>query len=93
MDPTASTASPALTLHCIAEPDYAAWRAQQSGPVRAWLDAAGFKPERGRWLLLPDSQRGASHIFLGVAVKKNLVTQVVQFIRLGCFRLSHTCSP
>jgi leucyl aminopeptidase len=69
MDPTASAASPALSLHCIAEPDYAAWRAQQSGPVRAWLDAAGFKPDRARWLLLPDSLRGASAAVVGLGKK------------------------
>jgi leucyl aminopeptidase len=53
LDPTASIAVPTLFLHCIAEPEYAAWRGQQSAMARAWLDAVAFQPERGRWSLLP----------------------------------------
>jgi len=65
-DPTSSTAA-TLPVHCVAEPDYAQWRSQQSDAVRAWLDAACFLPERGRWSLLPDMQRsGATAVVVGL---------------------------
>ncbi|HTQ36825.1 MAG TPA: leucyl aminopeptidase family protein [Steroidobacteraceae bacterium] len=65
-DPTASGAAAALPLHCIAETEYAAWRGQQPAAVCAWLDAAGFQPERGRWLLLPDAAGAANAVVAGL---------------------------
>jgi leucyl aminopeptidase len=65
MDPTASPAFPVLPLHCVAEPDFPAWRARQAAPVRAWLDATAFLPERGRWSLLP-SPAGAEGVVVGL---------------------------
>jgi hypothetical protein len=58
LDPTSSAA--VLPVHCVTEPDYAQWRSQQPDAVRAWLDAVSFLPDRGRWSLLPDTQRGGA---------------------------------
>jgi leucyl aminopeptidase len=66
MDQSASGAAPALLLHCIAEPEFAAWRDQQSAPVRAWLEAVAFRPERGRWSLLPAQDGMASSAVAGL---------------------------
>jgi leucyl aminopeptidase len=66
LDPTRPAAT-VLPVHCVTESDYALWRNRQSGAVRAWLDAASFLPERGRWSMLPELQRsGATAVVVGL---------------------------
>ncbi len=65
MDPNASGAA-SMLLHCVTEPEFASWRDQQAAPVRAWLDAAAFQPERGRWSLLPAPDGTAGCVVAGL---------------------------
>ena len=58
-------AGDALTLHCIAESNYAAWREAQAPAARQWLERAAFTPERGRYLLLPDATGRAQAVAVG----------------------------
>lgn len=57
---------PTRKLYCIAEPDFAAWRAQQSASVRSWLEGAGFRPEKGRWLPCPGPDGGVAAVVAGL---------------------------
>jgi len=66
MEPTISSAVPALPLYCIAESSFPAWRDQQTATARGWLDAAAFRPERGRWLLLPAEGGGVTAAVAGM---------------------------
>lgn len=66
LDPHRPSATQALPLHCIAENEFAAWRDQQGALVRAWLASSAFKPERGRWLLLPADGGGAGAVVAGL---------------------------
>jgi len=70
MDPIAAGTAPVLPLHCIAEPDYPAWRNQQPLNVRNWLDAAAFQPERGRWSLLPAADGAAAGAVAGTGKQR-----------------------
>ncbi|KFN50143.1 leucyl aminopeptidase family protein [Arenimonas composti] len=45
--------SAARPLRLVARADYAGWLAAQPGPVRAWLEAAGFAAAPGAPLLVP----------------------------------------
>ncbi|MET0281053.1 MAG: leucyl aminopeptidase family protein [Steroidobacteraceae bacterium] len=55
-----------LPLHAVNEADFAAWRTAQPARIRAWLEAADFQPERGRWMLLPDEQGGRAAVVVGL---------------------------
>ena len=49
----ASAADSTLPLHVVTANDYAAWSAQQSAPLQAWLKAQGFAAAAGSHALLP----------------------------------------
>jgi leucyl aminopeptidase len=66
MPPVAEGGASALPLHCVSEPEFAAWRDAQAAPVRAWLEATAFQPERGRWALLPDAGGNATGVVVGL---------------------------
>src|SRR5690606_18425435 len=66
MPPSTEGGAAALPLHCVIEPQFAAWRSAQKAPVRAWLDAGGFLPERGRWSLLPDEGGNPVGVVVGL---------------------------
>jgi leucyl aminopeptidase len=66
MPPTIDGDAPALPLHCVTESGFAAWRDAQPAPVRAWLEAGAFQPERGRWALLPDGTGRAGAVVVGL---------------------------
>jgi leucyl aminopeptidase len=55
-----------LPLHCISDAQYPAWRDAQSESLRKWLDYSAFKPERGRWILLPDATGTVSGVLVGM---------------------------
>jgi leucyl aminopeptidase len=55
-----------LPVHCLGEADYLAWCARQPGSVRNWLQDSGFRPERGRWTLLPGDAGAAVGLLVGL---------------------------
>ena len=57
---------PVLPVHCLGEVGYAAWCEQQSESARNWLLASGFRPERGRWTLLPADTGAAIGMVVGL---------------------------
>ncbi|HEY1137879.1 MAG TPA: leucyl aminopeptidase family protein [Xanthomonadaceae bacterium] len=62
----AETADHALPLHAATPATFAAWRAQQTPAVQAWLQAQGFTAAAGTHALLPGSD-GLAGAVLGVA--------------------------
>jgi leucyl aminopeptidase len=66
MPATPEGSAPALPLHCVTEAEFAPWRDAQPAPVRGWLDAGAFQPERGRWALLPDARGNATGVVVGL---------------------------
>ncbi|MBX3712211.1 MAG: leucyl aminopeptidase family protein [Lysobacter sp.] len=62
----AETADHALPLHAATAATFAAWRAQQTPAVQAWLQAQGFTAAAGTHALLPGSD-GLAGAVLGVA--------------------------
>jgi leucyl aminopeptidase len=67
MPPTdEASAAAALPLYCVTETDFSTWRDGQAEGIRAWLNASGFQPERGRWSLLPDSKGAATGVVVGL---------------------------
>ncbi len=62
----AETADHALPLHAATAATFAAWSAQQTPAVQAWLQAQGFTAAAGTHALLPGSD-GLAGAVLGVA--------------------------
>lgn len=62
----AETADHALPLHAATTASFAAWSAQQTPAVQAWLQAQGFTAAAGTHALLPGSD-GLAGAVLGVA--------------------------
>ncbi len=56
----------ALPLHAVTAGGFAAWQAQQSAPLQAWLSAQGFTAAPGSVALLPGSD-GLAGAVLGIA--------------------------
>ncbi len=56
----------ALPLHAVTADGFAAWQAQQSAPLQAWLSAQGFTAAPGSVALLPGSD-GLAGAVLGIA--------------------------
>jgi leucyl aminopeptidase len=59
-------ATDALPLHLVTEPAYARWVAAQPAAAQHWLQRAGFRPERGKWLVVPDASGAAALVCAGV---------------------------
>ncbi len=60
----------ALPLHAVTASGFAAWSAQQSAPLQAWLKAQGFSAAAGTVALLPGSE-GLAGAVLGIADTKD----------------------
>ena len=60
-----ATADHALPLHAMTASGLAAWSAQQSAPLQAWLNAQGFAAAAGTVALLPGSD-GLAGAVLGI---------------------------
>jgi hypothetical protein len=45
----------ALPLHLVTEAAYAGWSDAQAPATQRWLQRAGFRPERGKWQIVPDA--------------------------------------
>jgi leucyl aminopeptidase len=61
-----ATADHALPLHAVTAGGFAAWSAQQSAPLQAWLKAQGFTAAAGTVALLPGGE-GLAGAVLGIA--------------------------
>jgi len=55
----------AIALHLVAERDYAGWIAGQSPQTQRWLQCSAFRPESGRWVLLPGSDGRPAAVLAG----------------------------
>ena len=55
----------AIPLHLVAERDYAAWMSAQSAATRLWLQRSAFRPEQGKWILLPGADGEPSAVLVG----------------------------
>ena len=42
-----------IALHLVAEREYDGWMSGQSAEIRVWLQRSAFRPDCGRWVLLP----------------------------------------
>ncbi len=62
---TSATEGRVKPLVLVTEAHYAPWLATQSAPIRAWLEAQTFRPERGRWLACPDVSGEIALIVVG----------------------------
>ena len=60
-----ATADHALPLHAVTASGFAAWSAQQSAPLQAWLKTQGFTAAAGSVALLPGSE-GLAGAVLGI---------------------------
>jgi leucyl aminopeptidase len=45
----------ALPLHLVTESGFAGWITAQPAAAQLWLQRAGFRPERGKWQIVPDA--------------------------------------
>jgi leucyl aminopeptidase len=54
-----------IPLHLVAERDYAGWLSAQSSAHRLWLQRSAFRPEQGRWTLLPGADGEPSAVLVG----------------------------
>jgi leucyl aminopeptidase len=61
-----ATVDNALPLHAVTAGGFAAWSAQQSAPLQAWLKAQGFTAAAGTVALLPGGE-GLAGAVLGIA--------------------------
>ncbi len=61
-----ATADHALPLHAVTASGFAAWSAQQSAPLQAWLKTQGFTAAAGSVALLPGSE-GLAGAVLGIS--------------------------
>jgi leucyl aminopeptidase len=55
-----------LPLHLVTETGFSAWIAGQPQVAQRWLQRAGFRPERGKWLVIPDAAGLASMVCAGL---------------------------
>lgn len=56
----------ALPLHLVTEAGYGAWSNAQPSVAQRWLQRAGFRAERGRWLVVPDATGAAAMVCVGL---------------------------
>jgi leucyl aminopeptidase len=59
-------ATDALPLHLVSESAFAGWTAGQPAAAQRWLLRAGFRPERGKWLVLPDTSGAPALVCVGL---------------------------
>jgi leucyl aminopeptidase len=59
-----------LPLHLVADADFPAWLATQSETTAAWLQRSGFRPEHGRWMLVPATEGKPSAVIVGTGKNK-----------------------
>ncbi|MBM3555462.1 MAG: leucyl aminopeptidase family protein, partial [Alphaproteobacteria bacterium] len=59
-------------LHAVAKADLEAWLERQDGRSREWVRAAGFKPETGAVLLLPDGAGRPAALLAGLGKEPDL---------------------
>ena len=62
----ANTPENAVPITALVESELAGWLERQSGPVRQWIDASGFKARPGSHCLVPDGEGNISRVLLGV---------------------------
>jgi len=55
----------AIPLHLVAERDYAGWMSAQSTATRLWLQRSAFRPEQGKWILLPGAEGQPTSVLVG----------------------------
>ena len=55
----------ATAIWPVAETGYPAWLENRSEQQRAWLEAAAFKPDEGKFVLLPDADGAFAGVVLG----------------------------
>jgi leucyl aminopeptidase len=55
-----------VSLHLLSETQFPVWIATQGPATQSWLKHQQFKPERGRWLAVPDASGGISCIAAGL---------------------------
>jgi len=60
------TAALALPIHLLQDSQLAAWLADAPEHTRRWLQAQGFKAERGRWLAIPAESGATAAIVTGL---------------------------
>jgi leucyl aminopeptidase len=56
----------ALPLHLVTEPAFAGWTAAQPAAAQRWLQRSGFRPERGKWQIVPDASGAPASACVGL---------------------------
>jgi leucyl aminopeptidase len=59
--------APALPLHLVDAARFPAWKAAQTAPVQAWIDAHGFKGDALTFLVLPGADGAPAAAVAGIA--------------------------
>ncbi len=87
-------------LWLVTESQFAARRAALQPAQRAWLDATGFQPERGRIALLPDERGALAGVLAGLgglrdAAEASLweAAGLAERLPAGCYALAEPLPP
>ena len=72
----------AIALHLVAEREYDGWMSAQTPEIRLWLQRSAFRPESGRWVLLPAADGGPGAVLVGTG-KGTLDPQAVLWLAAG----------
>jgi leucyl aminopeptidase len=65
-------ASPAVPIWPIRSADYDTWRTHQPPAWQSWLAIHDYRPEAGRYLVVPDAEGGAAGVALGLGERPDL---------------------
>jgi leucyl aminopeptidase len=56
----------ALPLHLVTEPAFTGWLAAQPATAQQWLQRSGFRPERGKWQIVPGTSGAPALVCVGL---------------------------
>ncbi len=85
----------ATAIWPVAEADYPVWLEIRSEQQRAWLEAAAFKPDQGKFVLLPDADGGLAGVVLGLGTEQSLWAYggLAMGLPAGAYRLDGPLGP